>query len=99
MKLKLKLGSAVVCLMFLTGCSASILTELVAPVTNFGLGLYNADTYYSKECAWYEEIKLTQSTKQWLSDSKPPEGVVKDLAKVARNNDIYREVCDPPEKE
>ncbi len=99
MKLKLKLGSAVVCLTFLTGCSASILTELVAPVTNFGLGLYNADTYYSKECAWYEEIKLTQSTKQWLSDSKPPEGVVKDLAKVARNNDIYREVCDPPEKE
>ena len=84
-----------VCLTFLTGCSASILTELVAPVTNFGLGLYNADTYYSKECAWYEEIKLTQSTKQWLSDSKPPEGVVKDLAKVARNNDIYREVCDP----
>ena len=95
MKLKLKLGSVVVCLMFLTGCSASILTELVAPVTNFGLGLYNADTYYSKECAWYEEIKLTQSTKQWLTDNKPPEGVVKDLAKVARNNDIYREVCDP----
>ena len=85
-----------VCLTFLTGCSASILTELVAPVTNFGLGLYNADTYYSKECAWYEEIKFTQNTKQWLSDSKPPEEVVKDLAKVARNNDIYREVCDSP---
>ena len=99
MKLKLKLGSVVVCLTFLTGCSVGLLTELVAPVTNFGLGLYNADTYYSKECAWYEEIKLTQSTKQWLSDSKPPEGVVKDLAKVARNNDIYREVCDPPKKE
>lgn len=81
--------------MFLTGCSASILSELAAPVANFGLGLYNADTYYSKECAWYEEIKLTQSTKQWLTDSKPPEGVVKDLAKVARNNDIYKEVCDP----
>ena len=94
MKRKLKLGSAVVCLMFLTGCSASILTELVAPVTNFGLGLYNADTYYSKECAWYEEIKLTQSTKQWLTDNNPPEGVVKDLDKVARNNDIYKEVCD-----
>ena len=81
-------------LTFLTGCSASILTELVAPVTNFGLGLYNADTYYSKECAWYEEIKLSQSTKQWITDNKPPEGVVKDLAKVARNNDIYKEVCD-----
>ena len=87
------------CLTFLTGCSAGVLTELIAPVTNFGLGLYNADTYYSKECAWYEEIKLTQSTKQWLTDNKPSEGVVKDLAKVARNNDIYREVCDPPEKD
>ena len=94
MKLKLKLGIAMIYLTFLTGCSASILTELVAPVTNFGLGLYNADTYYSKECAWYEEIKLSQSTKQWITDNKPPEGVVKDLAKVARNNDIYKEVCD-----
>ena len=94
MKRKLKLGSAVVCLMFWTGCSVGILSELAAPVANFGLGLYNADTYYSKECAWYEEIKLTQSTKQWLSDSNPSEGVVKDLAKVARNNDIYKEVCD-----
>ena len=100
MKLKLKLGSAVVCLMFLTGCSSlGMLSELAAPAINFGLGLYNADTYYSKECAWYEEIKLTQSTKQWLSDSKPPEGVVKDLAKVARNNDIYKEVCDPKGEE
>ena len=95
MKRKLKLGSAVVCLMFLTGCS--VLTELAAPVANFGLGLYNADTYYSKECAWYEEIKLTQSTKQWLTDNNPSEGVVKDLAKVARNNDIYKEVCDSKE--
>ena len=95
MKLKQRFVIGLVCLMFLTGCSASILSELAAPVANFGLGLYNADTYYSKECAWYEEIKLTQSTKQWLTDSKPPEGVVKDLAKVARNNDIYKEVCDP----
>ena len=94
MKLRLKLGIVMIYLTFLTGCSASILTELVAPVTNFGLGLYNADTYYSKECAWYEEIKLSQSTKQWITDNKPPEGVVKDLAKVARNNDIYKEVCD-----
>ena len=97
MKRKLKLGSAVVCLMFWTGCSVGILSELAAPVANFGLGLYNADTYYSKECAWYEEIKLTQSTKQWLTDNTPSEGVVKDLAKVARNNDIYKEVCDSKE--
>ena len=96
---KLKLGSAVVCLTFLTGCSVGMLSELLAPVTHFGLGLYNADTYYSKECAWYEEIKLTQETKQWLTESKPPEGVIKDLAKVARNNDIYKEVCDPKDEE
>ena len=83
--------------LMLAGCSVA--TEMIAPAGNFLLGLYNADTYYSKECAWYEEIKLTQSTKQWLTDNKPPEGVVKDLAKVARNNDIYREVCDPPEKD
>ena len=36
------------------GCSVGLLTELVAPITNFGLNLYNADTYYSKECAWYK---------------------------------------------
>ena len=99
MKLKQRFVIGLVCLMFLTGCSASILSELAAPVANFGLGLYNADTYYSKECAWYEEIKLTQSTKQWLTESKPPEGVIKDLAKVARNNDIYKEVCDPKDEE
>ena len=99
MKLKLKLGIVVIYLTFLTGCSTAILSELAAPVANFGLGLYNADTYYSKECAWYEEIKFAQSTKQWVKDNKPPEGVIKDLAKVARNNDIYREVCDPPKTE
>ena len=99
MKRKPKLGIVVVCLTFSTGCSVGLLTELVAPVTNFGLGLYNADTYYSKECAWYEEIKFTQGTKQWIADSNPPDGVVKDLAKVARNNDIYKEVCDSKEVE
>ena len=98
MKLKQRFVTGLVCLMFLTGCSSlGMLSELAAPAVNFGLGLYNADTYYSKECAWYEEIKLTPATKQWLTDSKPPEGVVKDLAKVARNNDIYKEVCDPKE--
>jgi hypothetical protein len=97
MKLKLKLGTVLICLTFLTGCSLGLLSELVAPVTNFGLGLYNADTYYSKECAWYEEIKLAPDTKQWLADSKPPAGVIKDLSKVARNNDIFKEVCDPRE--
>ena len=77
MKLKQRFVTGLVCLMFLTGCSSlGMLSELAAPAVNFGLGLYNADTYYSKECAWYEEIKLSPATKQWLTDSKPPAGVV-----------------------
>ena len=40
--------------LFLTGCS--IAYELVAPVANFGLGLYNADTYVTKDCQWYEPV-------------------------------------------
>ena len=79
--------------MFLTGCS-SILTEMAAPAANFGLGLYNADSYYSKECLWYEPVKFTPETKEWISKNSPPGVVVKDIAKVARNNDLYKEVCD-----
>ena len=67
---------------------------MIAPVANFGLGLYNADTYYSKECAWYEKVEFSPQTKEWLKTSHPPEVVVKDLGKVARNNDIYKEVCE-----
>lgn len=78
--------------MFLTGCS--LLTELIAPVTNFGLGLYNADTYYSKECAWYEPVWFSQETKDWIKESRPNPSTIKDLSRVARNNDIYKEVCD-----
>jgi len=88
---KLKLGSALVFLMFLMGCN--IATQMVAPVANFAIGLYNADDYYSKECLWYNEVKLNDDTKKWLIDSKPPEGVSKDLATIAKNNDIYKEVC------
>jgi len=91
MRRKLKLGSVTVCLMCLTGCS--ILPELVAPVSNFAIGFYDHDDYYTKECLWYEEVKLNKDTKKWLSDSSPPEGVVKDLSQVSRNNDIYKEVC------
>ena len=99
MKLKQRFVTGLVCLMFLTGCSTAILSELAAPVANFGLGLYNADTYYSKECAWYEEVRLTQDTKQWLLQNNPPEIVSQDLAQVAKNNDIYKQVCDPKELE
>jgi hypothetical protein len=96
MKLKLKFGIAAACLTFLTGCSIGLLSELVAPVTNFGLGLYNADTYYSKECAWYEPVRFSPEMKAWLSKNTPPPLGIKDLAKVAKNNDLFKEVCPAP---
>ena len=80
-----------VCLMFSMGCS--IATQMIAPVANFAIGLYNADDYYSKECLWYNEVKLNDDTKKWLLESNPPEGVSKDLAVISKNNDIYKEVC------
>ena len=92
MKLRLKLGIVLVCLTFWTGCS--ILPELVAPAANFAIGFYDHDDYYSKECLWYDEVKLNDETKEWLLESNPPEIVSKDLATVSRNNDIYKEVCE-----
>ena len=97
MKLKLKLGTVLVCLMFSMGCS--IVTQMIAPVANFAIGLYNADDYYSKECLWYNEVKLNDDTKKWLLESNPPEGVSKDLSTVSRNNDLYKEVCKDKEEE
>ena len=92
MKLKLRLGIVLVCLTFWTGCS--ILPELVAPAANFAIGFYDHDDYYSKECLWYDEVKLNEKTKKWLMESNPPEVVSKDLSKISRNNDIYKEVCE-----
>ena len=79
--------------MFLTGCSSFPIVELIPPAFNFALGFYDHNDYYSKECLWYNEIKLNDDTKKWLLESNPPEIVSKDLSKVSRNNDIYREVC------
>ena len=93
MKLRLKLGIVLVCLTFLTGCSG-IAKEMIAPVANFAIGFYDHDDYYSKECLWYDEVKLNEKTKKWLMESNPPEVVSKDLAVVSRNNDIYKEVCE-----
>ena len=92
MKLKLRLGIVLVCLTFWTGCS--ILPELVAPAANFAIGFYDHDDYYSKECLWYDEVKLNEETKKWFLENNPPEVVSKDLAVVSRNNDIYKEVCE-----
>ena len=91
MKLRLKLGIVLVCLMFSMGCS--IATQMIAPVANFAIGLYNADDYYSKECLWYNEVKMNDETKKWLLENNPPESVSKDLATVSKNNDLYKEVC------
>ena len=93
MKLKLKSGLAVVCLMFLTGCSGIPWVSFLAPTANFALGFYDHNDYYSKECLWYDEVKLNDETKEWFRDSNPPEIVSQDLATVSRNNDIYKEVC------
>ena len=93
MKLKLKLGIVLVCLTFSMGCSFP-LTELIAPVANFAIGFYDHDDYYSKECLWYDEVKLNEATKKWFLENNPPEVVSKDLAVVSRNNDIYKEVCE-----
>jgi len=92
MKLRLKLGIVLVCLTFWMGCS--ILPELVAPAANFAIGFYDHDDYYSKECLWYDEVKLNEGTKKWFLKNNPPEVVSKDLATVSRNNDIYKEVCE-----
>ena len=92
MQLKQKLGIGLVCLMFSTGCSFPIV-ELIPPVFNFALGFYDHNDYYSKECLWYDEVRLNDDTKKWLLESNPPEIVSKDLAQVSRNNDLYKEVC------
>ena len=92
MQLKQRFGIGLVCLMFWTGCSFPIV-ELIPPVFNYALGFYDHNDYYSKECLWYDEIKLNDDTKKWLLESSPPEIVSEDLSKVSRNNDIYREVC------
>ena len=96
MKLKLRLGTVLVCLMSSMGCS--VVVEMLPSVANFAIGLYNADDYYSKECLWYNEVKLNDDTKKWLLESNPPEGVSKDLSTVSRNNDLYKEVCKNEEK-
>lgn len=96
MRLRLKSGSVVVLLILLTGCS--ILTELVAPVANFGLGLYNADTYVTKDCQWYEPVRFSKETKEWIKKAKPPEVVISDLGKVSYNNDLALELCENKEK-
>ena len=63
------------------GCS--IIVEMLPSVANFAIGLYNADDYYSKECLWYNEVKLNDETKKWLIDSNPPEVVSKDQSLIS----------------
>jgi hypothetical protein len=97
MKRKLKSISAAACLTLLTGCS--IAYDLVAPVANFGLGLYNADTYVTKDCQWYEPVWFSKETKEWLKKADPPPVVISDIGKVSYNNDLALELCEDKEKE
>ncbi len=83
----------IISLALCTLISCSIATELIAPVANFGIGLYNADTYYTKECAWYEPVWFSDETKQWIKNNNPEDKTMKDLAKIAKNNDLYKELC------
>ena len=76
----------------LNGCA--FLLELIPSGVNFGLGLYNADTYVTKDCKWYEPVWFSAETKACIKKKSPPEKVVKDIAKVSRNNDLYKELCD-----
>ena len=80
----------------LTGCS--IAYDLVAPVANFGLGLYNADTYVTKDCQWYEPVWFSKETKEWLKKVNPPPVVISDLGKVSYNNDLALELCEEMER-
>jgi len=80
--------------MVCNGCISGIAKEMIAPVANFAIGFYDHDDYYSKECLWYDEVKLNDETKKWFLENNPPEIVSKDLSTVSRNNDIYKEVCE-----
>lgn len=66
---------------------------MIAPAGNFLLGLYNADTYYSKECAWYEPVWFSPETKEWIKQNHPSQVTISDLAKIAKNNDVFKQVC------
>ncbi len=89
--LKAKLRNVLLLTIFLPGCS--MLPQLAGPMASFAMGLYDADTYYSKECAWYEEVHFSDKTKAWIKQSKPDTLVLEDFAKVARNNDLFKELC------
>ena len=76
----------------LNGCISML--ELIPSGVNFGLGLYNADTYITKDCKWYEPVWFSPETKEWIKLNVPPKIVINDLGKVARNNDLYKELCE-----
>ena len=80
--------------MYLTACSVA--SEMVAPAGNFLLGLYNADTYVTKDCLFYEPVWFSEETKRYIEQLDPPSTFIKDISKVARNNDIFKEACASP---
>ena len=83
-----------ICLILWIGCSGcAVATEMIAPTANFVMGLYDADTYITKDCAWFSPVKFTPETKAWYTQADPPAYVLDDLKQVAFNNDMALELC------
>ena len=97
MKPRLRLLSVWVLVILSTGCS--MLTSMAPAVGNFALNLYNADTYVTKDCQWYEPAWFSKETKDWLKKVNPPPEVIADIGKVSYNNDLALELCEDKEKE
>lgn len=90
---KLKCGIVLALTILLQGCNLATVTTLFSSATDLAINVWDRNTYYTKECLWYEKVELSDGSKQWILSNEPPEHVVKDLSVVAKNNDMYREVC------
>ena len=80
--------------MFLTGCSSFPIVELIPPAFNFALGFYDHNDYYSKECLWYNEIKLNDATKVSRNNDIYREVCKKDKSMVDKIKDKADRVLD-----
>ena len=74
----------------LSGCEV---VPYIPAIANFGLTLWDRNTYVTKECLWYEPVKFDEKTKTWIQISNPTHSVLADLKKVVKNNDLYAKAC------
>ena len=77
-------------MILLNGCS--VVPHLPA-IANFGLNLWDRNTYVTKDCLWYEPIIFDEETKTWIKTNNPTHSVLADLKKVVKNNDLYAKAC------